>query len=248
MKRTRLIAKFLPLLFSIGAFAFFATFSPQVASAKAMTPAAGCWGVTCAGKDPTAMGCLSSVHFLPYKTPEYYQPVGSTTPVLVGDFSSVYSYTCNSNWNQAELNSYAISQGWRISTLISTVDSNNQKESISFPPQKILNSPSNGAGQVVPSNGAGQVVPSNGAGQVVPSNGAGQVVPSNGAGQIVPSNGAGQIVPSNGAGQVVPGSYGGETGWPTVSDMVDGTHQTASVFYLRDKNGFLLMTSPTVLQ
>lgn len=237
MKSARLITKFLPLLFSIGTFTFFATFSPQVASAKAMTPAAECWGITCAGKDPTAMGCLGSVHFSPYKTPEYYQPAGSAAPIVVGDFSSIYSNTCNSNWDQAELNSYAMSQGWRVSTLISTIDSNNQTENIAFPTQPIS---IHGASNVVTNPGS--------VGHIVTNpNGTNN---SNGAGRVVPDpNGAGRVVPDpNGAGRAVLASYGGETGWPTASNMVDGTNQTTSTFYLYDSSGNLLMTSPQVKQ
>ena len=193
------------------------------------------------------MGCLASVHFLPYKTPEYYQPAGSASPILVGDFSSVYSNTCNSNWNQAELNSYAMSQGWRVSTLISTVDSNNQTENVTFPTQPIS---IHGTGNVVTNPiSVGHIVPNpNGTNN---SNGAGSVVPDpNGAGKAVPDpNGVGRVVPNpNGAGEVVAASYGGETGWPTASNMVDGTNQTTSTFYLYDSSGNLLMTSPQVKQ
>ena len=190
MKLVRFITKPLPVLFFIGAIAFFAILSPQVASAKVMKPATGCSeancvdrttsgkitktattcsGVGCYEQDPTTMHCLSSVHILPYKMPEYYQGI------LVGYFSSVYSNTCNSNWNEAELTPYAISQGWRVSTTISTVDSNNQQESISFPPQSMTGIPANGAGQVTSGNSASRVAPGNGAGQVVPDNGAGRI-------------------------------------------------------------------------
>lgn len=160
MKCPRITLRNLLLLSSIGAIILFAMTFPQAVHAKSMAPAAGCWGATCAGKDPTQMGCLASIHILPYKRQEYYQ--GN----LIGYFSSVYSYTCNSNWNEAELTSYAVNQGWRVETRIETVDSNNLTEVVLFP-------------------GGGSEV-----------------------------------------------TYGGETGWPTVSNMVDGTNRTTSTFYL----------------
>jgi hypothetical protein len=116
-------------------------------------------------KRSNSNGLPDSVHILPYKRPEYYQGA------LVGYFSGVYSYTCNSNWNEAELTSYAINQGWRVQTRIRTTDSNNSVEEVVFP------------------------------------------------------NTGGMI------------SYGGETGWPTVSNMVDGTNQTTSTFYLIGSDG-----------
>ena len=195
MNHGKLIMKNLVLIFSIGTFAIFATISAQVAHAQNSISATlptnstldqikrtgpGCGGALCAGKDPTLMSCLTSVHFLPYKKAEYYQGQ------LVGYFSSVYSNTCNTNWDQAELTPDAVSQGWRVSTQIETTDSNGQYETARYP---VFQEDPTFQGPI----------------------------------------------------PVHLFSYGGETGWPTVSDMVDGTRQTHSTFYLYDKNGNVLM-------
>jgi len=72
-----------------------------------------CYGASCYGKDPVTFGCLASYTISPDNKPEYYNNQ------LVGYFSSVYSYTCNVNWNQATLTDYALSQRFRLKTIIS---------------------------------------------------------------------------------------------------------------------------------
>jgi len=132
------------------------------AHAASRVPSDTCYGASCYGKDPFTFGCLDSYTLSPDNTPEYYN--GN----LVGYFSSVYSYTCNANWNQATLTPDAISKGFRVRTGIATYDSQtpSQFESICYPTD---------------CNTFG---------------------------------------------------YGGETGWPTYSNMVDGTNTTYSVLDL----------------
>ncbi len=161
------------------------------AHAAALTSPAKCWGAgaaslqSCKGKDPTTMGCLASLHFLPYNRLEYYQGT------LVGYFSSVYSNTCNANWDQATLSGDALAKGWKVKTLITTVDSKNAVENAFYPTWW--------------------------------------------------DKGIAGVIPFDLA------CYDGSTGWPTVTDMVDGTNQTESTFYLCDQNN-IVFWSDTLFQ
>jgi hypothetical protein len=77
------------------------------------------------------MQCLTNVVFHPYKKAEYYNGV------VIGYMTSVYSYNCNSNWDQAELTSYAINQGWGVQTFINTTDSQGSDEVVCYPDESV---------------------------------------------------------------------------------------------------------------
>src|SRR5215472_122918 len=128
-----------------------------------------CYGASCYGQDPVTFGCLDSYVISPDNKPEYYGGI------IVGSFSTVYSYTCNAYWNQATLDAFAINQGFRVRTGISTIDSLGNSETTCYPVDCYPVSSDN--------------------------------------------------------------SYGGETGWPTYSNMVDGSGDAASTFTLAFPDG-----------
>jgi len=125
-----------------------------------------CSGASCYNQDPVTFGCLDSYVISPDNKPEYY---GGE---LVGYFSTVYSYTCNAFWNQATLTDDAVSQGFRVVTSLTTLDSLGHSESICFPDDCTSFT-----------------------------------------------------------------GYGGETGWPTFSNMVDGSNKILSSFALAFPDG-----------
>jgi hypothetical protein len=85
--------------------------------------AAPCYGLSCAGYDPSTTGCN-----------QYY----STSKQAGGTWATVvnwYSTGCNANWAQAWLSSAAIARGYTMRVEITTMDSNkpSQHELMCYP-------------------------------------------------------------------------------------------------------------------
>ena len=93
---------------------------PVTSAAAAVTPAAACSGASCAGWDPVSKGCnayskVSAGIYLYNATDKAYD--GPQVATLV----NWYSNTCNANWTQSYLSSYAISHGYGL--MIYTISS-----------------------------------------------------------------------------------------------------------------------------
>lgn len=183
----------------------FAFTSSKSASAHPAYVRGKCWSATCDDRDPTRMQCLTNVFYHPYKQPETYNGV------VVGYITSVYSYNCNSNWDEAELTSDATSQGWSIRTSIRVIDM------ITTATRDLRNRGNVGIPEVVdyPAGNATDGTTANG---------------------VVSNNAFGLL------------AYNGATGWPTASNMVDGTNTTHSEFMIFDGSGNRVIDDTTIQQ
>jgi hypothetical protein len=101
--------------------------------ASASTP--GCSGISCAGKDPSAMHCNTSMTFVKFSVYSLDQKN------LLATGQNVYSIPCKANWAEAlSLTSYSISHGYGVYVSALTLkDSNGQQEWMCFPGQDIIN-------------------------------------------------------------------------------------------------------------